>query len=142
MQESPTPDAMGMILREIGDRLEVGRMDKLWIFPPLVRGRKEWGLVAVSIADVEPSQRSLFTARYAAELRGIGVTFESEMKSEGKAPADRMPRIMDGVVRRSELQLGDPREIRIGGDRSEFSALLREFGAKEVVDGEPVDTHG
>jgi hypothetical protein len=49
---------------------------------------------------------------------------------------------MDGVVRRSELQLGDPREIRIGGDPGEFSALLREFGAKEVVDGGPVDAHG
>lgn len=142
MQESPTPEAMGRLLSEVRDRLEVVRIDKVWIFPPLIRGRKEWGLVAVSLAGDDTTQRSLFLARYTAELQGHGVAFESEMKPEGRVPADRLPRVMDGVVRRSKIRLGDPREVRIEGDQEVFSALLQEFGAEERRPREKEDARG
>ena len=84
--------------------------------------------MAVSCLEGDPSLRSLVTARYAAELTGNGMVFESEFLSEGVAPPNRLPQIMDGVVRRSDLQLGVPREAKIGGDPAKFQELLRDSG--------------
>ncbi len=126
--ESPVPDAVGRLLRALLGRLGVESIDRIWIFPPLVKGRKELGLVAVSSFSDQPSRRNLLTARYEAELTGRGVVFETEFLSQGTAPPERLPQIMDGVVRRSELQLGLPREARIGGDPWRFRALALEYG--------------
>ncbi|MGD2121103.1 MAG: hypothetical protein PVJ76_05135 [Gemmatimonadota bacterium] len=126
--ESPVPDAVGRLLALLVKRLGVESMDRIWIFPPLIKGRRELGLVAVSSFSEDPSQRNLVTARYEAELTGRGVVFDSEFISEGTTPDDRLPQIMDGVVRRSDLQLGVPREVRIGGDMSRFKILARESG--------------
>ena len=86
-------------------------MDRLWLFPPLVRGRKEWGLVVVSCLSGVKDQRTVITARYAAELTGTGVEFQPDLASEGVAPPERLPVVMDGVVRRSDLPLGTAREV-------------------------------
>lgn len=128
---SPVPEALSRLLAALRDRVGVGTMDRLWIFPPLVRGRKEWGLVAVSCLTVERSQRTLVTGTYQAEMTGKGMVFQSEFISEGVAPPERLPRVMDGVVRRSDLQLGTPREVEIGGDEDFFHDLLVEYGWKD-----------
>jgi len=126
--ESPAPEAVGRLLVMLGRRVGQDSIDRLWIFPPLVKGRKEWGLVAVSCLTPYPSRRTLVTARYMAELTGSGVTFESSFISEGEAPPDRLPVVMDGVVRRSDLPLGIPRVVDIGGIPANFHALLQEWG--------------
>jgi hypothetical protein len=115
-------------------RVGAGSMDRIWIFPPLVRGRREWGLVAVSCLTDDPDQRSLITGRYTAELTGTGVLFEPEFVAEGLAPPDRLPHVMDGVVRRSDLQLGVPREREIGGKAERFQGLLVEYGGGSAHD--------
>ncbi len=126
--ESPVPEAMGRLLTLLEQRVGADAMDRVWVFPPLVRGRKEWGLVAVSCLTEDPSQRTLVTGRYTAEMTGKGVLFQPEFMSEGSAPPDRLPPVMDGVVRRSDLQLGVPRETEIGGDVDKYQALLGEYG--------------
>ena len=42
---SPAPEAMGRFLTQLGERIGVERIDRVWVFPSLVRGRREWGLV-------------------------------------------------------------------------------------------------
>jgi len=126
--ESPVPEAMGRLLTLLEKRVGADAMDRVWVFPPLVRGRKEWGLVAVSCLTEDPSQRTLVTGRYAAEMTGKGVLFQPEFMLEGSAPPDRLRPVMDGVVRRSDLQLGVPRETEIGGDVDKYQALLGEYG--------------
>ena len=129
--ESPVPEALGRLLALLEKRVGAGAMDRVWIFRPLVRGRKEWGLVAVSCLTGDPSQRALVTGRYAAEMTGKGVLFQPEFISEGSAPPDRLPHVMDGVVRRSDLQLGVPREAEIGGDSQAYRDLLAEYGWRD-----------
>jgi len=129
-KDSPVPEAIGRLLTLVGARIGAEAVDRLWLFPPLVRGRKEWGLIAVSCLTEDPEQRSVVTGSYAAELTGKGTVFEPEFISEGIAPPDRLPMVMDGVVRRSDLQLGVPREEDIGGDVEKFEDLLKEFGAE------------
>ena len=132
--DSPVPEAVGRMLALLGKRVGAGSIDRIWIFPPLVRGRKEWGLVAVSCLTDDPSQRTLVTGRYTAEMTGNGVLFQPEFISEGSAPPDRLPHVMDGVVRRSDLQLGVPRETGIGGDLDCFLGLLAEYGSGDEPD--------
>lgn len=136
--ESPVPGVLGRLLGLLAERIGLEGMDRLWIFPPLVKGRKEWGLVAVSCRGPDPERRMLVTARYVAELTGKGVRFEPNFVSEGDAPPDRLSAVMDGVVRRSDLPLGTPRVVEIGGDPARFEALVREWSAGESsVDGFP-----
>jgi hypothetical protein len=130
--ESPVPDALGRLLALLVKRIGIEFIDRIWIFPPLIKGRREWGLVALSSFTDDPARRNLVTARYEAELTGTGVIFEPEFLSEGRAPPDRLPQIMDGVVRRSDLQLGVPREVMIGGEVSRFVSLARESGLEDL----------
>jgi hypothetical protein len=129
------PEALPRVLRLVGDRLDPVRIQRIWIFPPLVRGRREWGLVAASTrlggtgekvgeGDV---QRRLHTASYAAERTGKGLYLDVSLEAQGEAPSDRLPRVMEGVVRRSGDELGDPREVAIDGAPDRFRELMDDF---------------
>jgi hypothetical protein len=133
------PEALPRTVQALGLRLDPRTLDRLWVFPPLVRGRREWGLVAVSRfapEGVADPRRHLFTAPYTAERTGKGLTLSWTLDEQGEAPPDRLPRVMDGVVRRAGDELGDPREVEIGGDGDRFQALLDELGT-HLLEPEP-----
>lgn len=126
----------------IRDRLGSEKVDALWLFPPLVRGRSERGLVVASCfddgkgtteeEDARPipveDRRLLHTLTYQAERTGRGgLTVEAELFEEGLAPEERVSSVIRGVVRRTEIELGDPRAVQIGGDADEFEKLLEEL---------------
>lgn len=121
------PEALPRTLRRIAEKLGAERIDRLWVFPPLVRGRKEWGLVAASVYTEEEDRRALHTASYTAERTGQGLTVTHEVREEGEAPPDRLPRVMHGVVRRAGEELGEPREVVLGGSAPAFEELMSEF---------------
>lgn len=77
------------------------------------------------VGDVE--RRTLFSAHYTAERTGTGLHLDVTVREQGEAPPDRLPRVMDGVVRRSGDDLGEPREVEIGGDVDRFETLMDEF---------------
>lgn len=133
--DSPVPQALPRILEEVRARVGEAAVDTIWIFPPLVKGRREWGLLAFSLFTGDSGMRTLYTARYAAELTGTGMVFESELTDQGTAPGDRLPRIMDGVVRRSDLPLGEPREVGVAGDAGRFRSLVEEYQIEETNPG-------
>jgi len=43
------------------------------------------------------------------------------------APFDRLPRVMEGVVRRGPEPLGSPRVVELGGDADAFEDLMADF---------------
>lgn len=121
------PAAIPRTLIRLRERLGVETVDRLWIFPPVRRGRREQGLIAVTtFLDGEP-RRSVVTVSYAAEHTGKGITVEPSFTREGEAPPDRFPDVMKGVVRRSGEGQGEPREIEIGGSPERFEELMEEF---------------
>ena len=120
------PEALPRTVRELGRRLGHGAIDRLWIFPPLVRGRREWGLVTASCFD-RGERRRLVTARYTAERTGRGLFLDTRLVDEGVAPADKLPRVMEGVVRRSVQPLGSPRLVDLDGAAEAFEALMSGF---------------
>ena len=130
------PEAIPRTLQMIARRLGESEIDRLWVFPPLILGRKERGLVAAS-CFAEDGSRRLYTAPYSAERTGAGLSVVNGITEEGRAPPDRLPRVMRGVARRSEMDLGEPRVVEIAGDPTKLKALLDEFDAELL---EPVET--
>lgn len=128
------PEGLATTLALVRSRLGAESIDRLWIFPPMTRGRRERGLVAIS-CFAENERRRLFTAAYQARRRGLDLGVDPELVEQGLAPADSLPRVMTGVVRRESLQLGDPREIVIGGDFATLDRLVAELEERVRVQG-------
>ena len=137
------PEALPRVVQRLLHERGAGAVAHLWLFPPLIRGRRESGLVAASCyvaatpnaagvpareaPDAAPSDRRLLvTARYAAERTGKGLTLDVSIAEEGEAPADRFPRVMQGVVVRSGIPLGEASEVEIGGEPAAFDAWFAE----------------
>ncbi len=131
------PEALPRTLRMLSERVGIATIDRLWIFPPLVRGRKEWGLVAASAYTVEEERRRLLCAPYLAERTGQGLSVVHDLEEHGEAPSDRLPRVMDGVVRRAGDELGEPREVVLEGKPEVFEELMREFDPTLLESGDP-----
>ena len=121
------PEALPRTLVLARGRLGAERVDRLWIFPPIRRGRKERGLVAASLFLEGDERRRIVTVTWAAERTGRTLTVDQAFHDEGDAPPDFLPRVMEGVVRRAGEGYGDPREVEIGGDPERFAALVDEF---------------
>jgi hypothetical protein len=121
------PEALPRTLAMVIDRLGAERIDRLWIFPPLIRGRKEWGLVAASAYADDGERRFLHTAPYVAERTGQGLQVSHDLHEQGEAPSDRLPSVMSGVVHRSPEELGEPREVVVEGNPDTVAELMAEF---------------
>lgn len=121
------PEALPRTLAWLRDQLGVRALDRLWIFPPFKRGRREQGLIAVSTFQPDADRRGVVTVSYSAEETGKGVTLEPVFKREGEAPPDRFPILMRGVVLRGGEERGEPREVEIEGSAESFERLMEEF---------------
>jgi hypothetical protein len=124
------PEALPRTLVGLRERLGVQSLDRLWIFPPFRRGRREQGLIAVSTFQMDGERRGVVTVSYTAEQTGKGVTVEPSFKTEGEAPPDRFPILMKGVVLRGGEERGEPREVEIEGSAEKFERLMEEFDAQ------------
>lgn len=140
--DAPRPDAAGegdahlvAALAAVAERISPDRVDEVWLFPPRPVGEKESGLAVLTVFPAEgerADRRVLFTLRYEAEAektpkgKPTGRVLRTDLLEEqGVAPADRLDRIVDGVVRRLG-GAGDAPEVRpIGGDVARWEALLR-----------------
>ena len=121
------PEALPRVLIRLRERLGVPSLDRLWIFPPTRRGRREQGLVVVSEFLDGEERRGLITVSYTAEHTGSGVTVEPTFTEQGEAPPDRLPGVMQGVVQRVGDTQGDPRVVEIDGSAEKYEGLLEEF---------------
>ncbi len=126
------PEALARTLTQLRERLGVQTLDRLWIFPPFRRGRREQGLIAVSTFHADGERRGVVTVSYNAEETGKGITVEPSFTREGEAPPDRFPVLMRGVVERGGEERGSPREVEIEGSVEKFERLLEELGSRRA----------
>jgi hypothetical protein len=144
-EEDPgVPEALSRAVAEFLVRVSPQTVDRIWLFPPLRKGRREHGLVSASCfpegsppAGSPPAgigggdgadRRVLVTLSYRAEETGKGIQFETRFEEEGEAPADRLPGIMAGVVRRAQTGAGEPVSVQGSGDSLRLSEALGEVG--------------
>lgn len=123
------PEAIPRTLQGAIDRLGAESVDRIWVFPPRIKGRKESGLIVVSrfAGEGRGERRDLFTASYAAERTGRGLTVDWALSEEGTAPPDRLPPVMEGVMRRSGDSGATPREFELRGDLERIEACFGEW---------------
>ncbi len=135
------PDALGQALEALLEAAAGRRIETIWLFPPLRKGRREHGLLCAGLGSAEdrrnadpdadaegPKRHLLVTLAYRAEETGQGVEFGSRFTEEGEAPPDRLPVVIEGVVRRADAGSGEPRTIRVEGDVARIDEILTELG--------------
>ncbi len=125
-REIGVPGALAEALGVLRERIPAERLDRVWIFPPLVDGRSESGVVAAGCFG-EGDRRLLVTVSYHARETGRGVRFIPSFEEQGTAPRESLPRVMAGVARRAGEGFGAPRSTRLGGDAEAFDRLVGEW---------------
>lgn len=122
------------LLRAVERRLEVGEIDRFWVFSERAVGRARSTLVVLSAYEESGDRRRVLTARNSPEEtapdNGRGV--RHRLIEEGIAPADRIGRLVEGVLRRldDELPEEDPVLFDIGGDADRWAAALEDLGKR------------
>lgn len=144
------------LLAKLADRLPIAVLDELWLFPPHRLGTTESAVVVVSAREqsdeqqkgpdhatrsrqapdagiqrtpvtTPPARQRVITARYrlAKDDRGRA-TIAYEITEHGLAPADRIHKLVAGVLGRLDPDLAarPPRTERVGGDPTRWQALL------------------
>ena len=123
------PEALPRVLIRVRDHFGSELIDRLWLFPPVRRGRREQGLVAVSTFLEGQERRAMVTVAYTAEHSGAGVSIETSFTQEGEAFPERFPAVMLGVVNRTRETPGEAREGEISGSGQKFEELMEDFDA-------------
>jgi hypothetical protein len=110
----------------IAERLPVPAIDQLWIFAPH-RAVPESGVVVAAAYEDVPGRRRVVTAHFiGTRAPGGKVTTRLHVAEHGSAPADRLGRLVEGVLRRLDGALAavQPRAVSIEGSEERWAALL------------------
>jgi hypothetical protein len=102
-------------------------VDAVWLFPPRRLGARESGVAVLSVlADGGGAlgTRTIHTLHYEAEPQPRGAPVRrDELVEQGTVPAERVDRIIEGVLRR--LDRAETPEVRdTRGEAAAWAALL------------------
>jgi hypothetical protein len=122
---------MPALLERLATTVPVQSIDELWLFPTRrIVGVESTVLVLSRYAD-ETDRRSVETVHFKATRNKRGEpAVETLLQDHAVAPADRLTRVIDGVLRR----LGDdlsatPRAARISGEAERWEALIESIAS-------------
>ncbi|MEN8375049.1 MAG: hypothetical protein ABFS34_06315 [Gemmatimonadota bacterium] len=129
------------VLDPLEELLGVDAADRIWAFPPReIRGVPAALLVASAFAE-QPGRRRLVTARLVVEQLPEGASRRREPSShvevveQGEVPQDRVPGLLEGVVRRlgEDLVGRGPRAFEIGGAADKWADMRTLLAAEPLV---------
>lgn len=141
IMDRPVSAPLARLLVELPSVVAMERVDRAWVFPPRRHGDLETGLVVLSLlgqaADAQ-APREVVTVRY--EYRGGAGKKGEEVRSSashGWAPAERVLRVIEGVLRRLGEEGEDPEVVEVGGDGAEWERFAaRAAGLLDPANGE------
>jgi len=119
------------VLLGLPSRVPVERIDRLWLFQPQHGREGESGLIVLSLLPEEPlfsPQRRLLTLRYRAEPARGRLRREETLAEEGRAPPERIERVIAGVLARIGETAGEPVAEAIEGSPALWAAFLQRLG--------------
>lgn len=136
----PGGDLHADLLARLERRVGHGDVDELWAFPPRRAGATESVLLVASVFDADGDRRRIVTARAVRRRERGSVVAEDlvrELAEQGVAPADRVGRLLEGVLRRLDdpLTSEPPRTYRIGGDPARWRRAVGELTGAPEEDG-------
>lgn len=131
------------VLHGLAKQVPAEMIDELWIFPTRRSGKSESAVVVAS-AYVGPGddRRRIITAHRTIRPE-LGKKVAQEVITEqGIAPAERVPRLVEGVLRRLDEELAalTPRAVRIAGEVERWGELLTELAEAPVQGATPAQT--
>ena len=129
-EKDPERERLLHCLNEVARLCEVPTIDEVWVFPTRRAGKAESTVVVVSAFDEVDSRRRVVTAHFSTRPgNGRKVISETKLTEHGIAPADRIGRLIEGVIRRLDEELASlpPRSARIEGDAERWDRFLAEL---------------
>ncbi len=135
MTAPPIGEPLQRLLAELPASFPPESIDHIWIFAPREISGKESGLVVLSLTfpDAErASLRRLVTWRYEAVRERGQVRRTDEVAEQGSAPAERIPRLIEGVLARMGDAAESPITEAVAGDPGRWSAMLDSLGIAVV----------
>lgn len=129
---NPQHAAILAALEELTRQTPVETIDELWLFPTRRLGTVESTvLVASAFVEGGEARRRVLTVHHTVRsVAGSKKPLVQQTAAEhGVAPADRIARLVDGVLRRLDEELAalPPRAVRIGGEGERWGELLDEL---------------
>src|SRR5687767_14307908 len=119
------------LLQRLAATVPISTIDELWLFPTRRLTGVESTVLVLSLYTDQHDRRRVATAHFKATRDKRGeATIETVLEDHAVAPADRLTRVIDGVLRR----LGDdlaatPRSARVSGDAERWSALVESIAS-------------
>ena len=119
------------LLERLAATVPVPSIDELWLFPTRRIVGVESTVVVLSRYTDETDRRRVETVHFKATRNKRGeAAVETLLQDHAVAPADRLTRVIDGVLRR----LGDdlsasPRAARISGESERWEALIESIAS-------------
>lgn len=118
------------VLHAIPSRTPIEAIDRIWIFPPRHHQTRESGLFVLATNPYTPAAegvRTLCTIRYQAEANKQGRIRRTETTTEeGSAPAERIDKVIAGVLRR-DAEPGEPWLLEVGGSPERWAEVIAEL---------------
>lgn len=117
------------LLTALAARIPPQSIDRIWLFPPRQLRGRENGLAVLALYDSRPAEsghRRLITLRYQSAPGGE-LPIQQELVEQGVAPAERIDRVVAGVVRRLGGTSEAPAVARIEGDPARWEQMLAEL---------------
>ena len=121
-----TPDTpLQAFLSQLADAVGVDTVDQLWIFPTQTAGTLESTVIVISAFEPDGDRRRVITAhRTSRRDAKRQISHQDAIIEHGSAPADRIGRMVDGVLRRIGDDLAAaPRAYEIGGAGAAWSEM-------------------
>lgn len=127
------------LVQRVAAQVAVDAIDYLWIFPARKIAIGESVVIVVGAFDEDPERRRVITARFTISRNRKGVADVKERLDEhGAAPADAVPRIVHGVLRRlGEDAEAEPRAEHIAGDPDRWDEVIVDLGGRPAIREDP-----
>jgi hypothetical protein len=128
VSEAPPHPPLLAALRELSARIPPERVDRIWLFPPRRLGPADSALAVLSLLDPEdPSgRRVLVTVLTTTDPVARGPAPDPDVVEHGSIPADRVERLLRGVLERLKDEREIPRSEIVHGDPALWRAAVGE----------------
>lgn len=105
----PDPGLPHALLARLAERIPVGTIEEIWLFPTRRIAAGESTVFLVAAFTPQPEQRRVITARYTVTRDRRGTATVSEhLEEHGTAPATAVTRIVSGVLQRMDEEGEQP----------------------------------
>jgi hypothetical protein len=130
--------SMASLLERIREQVDVTTVDELFLFPMRKVSGVESTVFVLSLHEADDTRR-VVTAHVRATRNKRGEpAIETKFDDQGTIPADRIPRVIDGVLRRLKENFATPPSTAfIGGSQERWHALGEVLMSIKATDALP-----